>query len=427
MTTPLSSEQLDQLLRSCVHCGLCLPSCATYLATGDETFSPRGRLLLLGEVVTGGLDPEAPGLAESFGTCLGCMACSSTCPSGVSFDLLETLNAMGQTPTPVTGLLDRPGVLRILRGGVGAARTLLRVGFGADWRRRLDAGPRSVARLVRLLGIMPDSPDHDGKLLAMLDRMTGLTTSPTDPPAPAHTDGPHLAWFTGCADAALLPGTQRRLGRLLTDLGCILETPADQVCCGAVAAHTGRPERAQQQHQRNLEVFDESLARCDHVLVASAGCGRELQRHDDALSGRTVDAAVLLDRLAPANLGAVPLRVALHDPCHARHGQGIVAEPRRLLRRIPGLRLLEPVEADVCCGGAGVFGVEHPELAAAMGRRKALNLLATGCQLVVTTNPGCQGHIADALALTAPGVPILPLSDLVWYAWQRGLVGRTTP
>jgi glycolate oxidase iron-sulfur subunit len=115
----------------------------------------------------------------------------------------------------------------------------------------------------------------------------------------------------------------------------------------------------------------------------------------------------------------VPLRVALHDPCHARHTRGIVAEPRRLLARIPGLILCEPAESDVCCGSAGAYALRHRELSEAMGRRKAQALADTGCDLVVTTNPGCLGQIADGLSLVAPSLPVIPLSDLLWYSCRR--------
>lgn len=427
MTPPLDARRLDTLLRSCVSCGLCLPTCATYLATGDETCSPRGRLLLLGEVMADRLAPDAPGVEQAFETCLGCMACSATCPSGVSFDLLETLNSMGRRPTVGTQLLDRPGVLRALHQSGGAARSVLRRTLGDGWRQRLASAPRPLARLSRLLGIMPDSPEADHALLDLLDRLTGLRTVDVTLPSPPAATGPRVAWFTGCADAALLPGTQRRLGEFLVGQGCTLQTVPDEACCGALAAHTGRPDRAADLRRKNLEAFGPLLQQTDHLVVAASGCGHELSRHDDDLARRTLDAVVLMDRLAPSDLGAVPLRVAVHDPCHARHGQGIVDEPRRLLRRIPSLRILEPAEPHVCCGGAGVYGVDHPDLAAAMGRRKAQHLIDTGCRLVVTTNPGCLGHLADALAMLGADIPILPLSDVVWYAWLRGLNERTTP
>ncbi len=238
-----------------------------------------------------------------------------------------------------------------------------------------------------------------------------------------------VAWFRGCADAALLPRTADRLRRLLTGLGCRLIDPAGQDCCGAQAAHDHRSRRAASLQARNLAALapdpppaDDPLV--DHVVVAAAGCGHHLRSYPSRLADRVIDATVLLARLVDRPLGPVPLRVALHDPCHARHGQGIVTEPRELLRRIPQLELIEPEEAEVCCGAAGTYALRHGELSTAMGRRKAGVLGATGCDLVVTTNVGCLGQLAHALAQRERPVPVLPLSDLVWYAWRRRGAGK---
>ncbi len=158
-------------------------------------------------------------------------------------------------------------------------------------------------------------------------------------------------------------------------------------------------------------------------MVEAAGCGLELSEYPDGLADRVCDALVLLDDLELPSLGEVPLRVVVHDPCHAQHGLGISAAPRRLLARIPGLSVVEAQEASVCCGSGGIYSLRHPDLSAAMGRRKARLLAATGADLVVTSNPGCLGQIADGLALESPQLPITPLTDLLWYAWQRAGCG----
>jgi glycolate oxidase iron-sulfur subunit len=237
--------------------------------------------------------------------------------------------------------------------------------------------------------------------------------------AAAPLPGPRLAWFAGCADRTLLPGTADRLRRLLGDLGCVIVEPRWQACCGALAAHAARPRRSRWQRRRNTVAFGGVLDQCDHVVVAAAGCSLHLRDYPDPFGRKVQDAIVLLDRLLPTSLGTLPLRVAVHDPCHRRHGLQMVAEPRRLLARIDGVQILEPAEAEVCCGSAGTYAVEHADLAAAMSVRKAEVLAATGCDLVVTTNSGCLGQIADGLALVAPHVPVLPLTDLLWYAWSR--------
>lgn len=441
MLTARRTRELDPLLRRCVECGLCLPHCATYLASGDETLSPRGRLLLLGEVVHGRLEPGVPAVARAFELCLGCMACSAVCPSGVSYDLLATLRELGQQAgrrpgRSMAALLDRAAVLRLLRGCAAVMRRALVLLLGASWRRRLERAPAPLARPAHLLGILPAAPRQDRDLVALLDRLVACA-SPTTPlevarptiPLPAPDTGdeavapvarPRLAWFAGCADQMLLPGTASRLRRLFGDLGCAVVEPRWQACCGALAAHTARPWRSRWQRRRNLVAFGGVLEQCDHAVVAAAGCSLHLREYPDPLGSKIADAIALLDRLLPPSLGGVPLRVAVHDPCHRRHGLQMVAEPRRLLARIAGLQIIEPAEAEVCCGSAGTYAVEHPDLAAAMSVRKARVLAATGCDLVVTTNPGCLGQIADGLALVAPHVPVLPLSDLVWYAWSCG-------
>ncbi len=417
------------LLHRCVQCGLCLPHCATYLASGDEALSPRGRLVLLGEVLDGRLDAADANVARSFSLCLGCVACTAVCPSGVAFDLIDHLRDLGARATRAKGpqpvaLLDRRATLRLLRRVAAPARSALRRFLGAAWRSRLAAAPRPLSQLARLLGTLPTAPSSEADLDLVIEGLlsrAGRTASPasgtTPPPAADH--GARLVWFDGCADAALLPGTSARLRQLLRDLGCVVDRPRGQACCGALSAHDARHDRRDHLHDRNLAALGEALAGCDHLVVGAAGCTRHLRAYPEPVAGKVIDVNVLLDRLLPARLAPLPLRVAVHDPCHRRHGLGVVAEPRRLLHRIAGLEVLEPAEATVCCGSAGVYALRHGDLAAAMGRRKAEALADTGCDLVVTTNAGCLGQIADALSITAPSVPVLPLTDLLWYAWRR--------
>ncbi|HOX24974.1 MAG TPA: (Fe-S)-binding protein [Candidatus Krumholzibacteria bacterium] len=428
MTGPRDNVELDGLLRACVGCGLCLPHCATYLVTGNETLSPRGRLLLFGEVLHGRLPAAAPDVTRPFDLCLGCFACTAACPSGADAVLIRQLKDLGAATRArrcdPLALLDRGAALRALRRVGHVAASVLGQTLGMHWRRRLDGQPL-VARVARLLGTVPAAPPTDRALERLIEQLIAKSGLPAASPLPAASGasaraGARVGWFRGCADAALLPSTAGRLRRLLVELGCEIVDPNGQDCCGAIATHAGRAGRVRSLRRRNLAAFAPELASCDHVVVAAAGCGLELRDYPAELSTRVVDAVVLLERLAPAGLGAVPLKVAVHDPCHARHGQGIVAEPRRLLGRIPGLQLVEPAEAEVCCGSAGVYGVRHAALSREIGLRKARVLVATGCDLVVTTNPGCLGQIADSLAIIAPTVPVLPLTDLLWYAWRTG-------
>ncbi len=423
MSAPGLDRDVDQLLRRCVQCGLCLPHCATWLATGSEVQSPRGRLVLLGETLKG-TEPDASFL-EAFELCIGCRACETACPSGVPYSLLEQGHALTDAAGPpavpavpgsVLRRLDHPGFLAVLRRCGGLARGTLRLVLGRRWRRRLADVP-----VARLLGTVPRSPRRDADLVAQLDRLAGLGGPWRPPAAAASTAGP-VAFFAGCANRGLLPATSRRLRELCAAAGFAVTTPSGQDCCGALAAHGGRPGRASALRRRNRTAFAD-LPAGTPLLAEAAGCALELELAGSAGEARVVDAAQLLHAAALPPLARVPLKVAVHDPCHARHGRRVAAEPRALLRRIPGVMVLDPAEAEVCCGSGGAWGLRHPDLAADLGRRKARLLAATGADLVVTTNPGCLGQIADGLALEAPDLPILPLSDLVWYAAARAAGG----
>ena len=446
MTDPRPSSatmdvnHLDELLRQCVQCGLCLPHCATWLATGNEVQSPRGRLLLLGELIR----PSGPNTAavpdaflQAFDQCIGCRACETACPSGVPFTLLEygQLRAKEVSPLrsglPVPAIpgaflrrMDQPGFLEFLSRVVDLVRGLLAVTWGKTWRRRLARGPAGTGRLVRLLGSLPTSARSDTELVKMLDGLCGRETRRVS--GSPHVvrlevtgnrpSGPRVAFFRGCANAGLLPGTSRRLRDLLSASGCRLEEPGSQDCCGALATHTGRPGRSADLRRRNREAFAGALTDGTAIVAEAAGCSHELKEYGDEFRTGVVDAVVFLAGLDLPPMGSVALKVVYHDPCHARHGQGIVDEPRKLLAAIGGLEIVEPAEPEVCCGSGGAWGLRYPELSDELGRRKASDLAATGADLVVTSNPGCLGQIADGLQVIAPDLPILPLTDLLWYA-----------
>ncbi|MBK8165662.1 MAG: (Fe-S)-binding protein [bacterium] len=420
---PGAGPTLEALLRRCVQCGLCLPVCATWLASGDETYSPRGRLLLTGQWLA---EPEAAlgdaSWRDALDTCIGCRACSAVCPSGVPHELLEAAAGAARAGRAASGarwlvpLLERPAWLRALGVAAAAGRAAFTVALGRNWRARGERLP-ALRRLARLVGTVPRAPGSDQRLLRRLDGLAGgAATKPGPLPV---VPGPRekLLWFRGCADEGLLPDSARRLRDLLAWAGADLDATAPTACCGALAEHGGCAGRAAGLRARNLAAWGDGSPAAA-IVTAAAGCGVAIRDYGPALPAPQIDAIAWLARRARPPFGSVPLRVALHDPCHARHGQGLVAEPRDLLRAIPGLTLLEPDEADVCCGSGGLWSLAHPQLAAEAGRRKAAVLAGTGADLVVTANPGCLGQIADGLALRG-GPAVIPLGDLLWYAAMR--------
>lgn len=418
------NHSLEDLLRRCVGCGLCLPHCATWAVTGNEVHSPRGRLLLLDDLLK---DPDAEtrsAYADAFDTCIGCRACETACPSGVPFSLLEhgqhLVAAETARPSRVLSFLNRhldsPGSLNFLRVAGRTARMLLRGIGGPNWRRRMDKAPLGAANLVRMLGSMPSAPHSNNDLIEQLDRLLGTRSvdlALNFNEVPKTRD---IAFFVGCANEGLMPSSTKRLVDLLNLTGHRIHFLENQQCCGALAAHTGRPGKAARLQHANRQSMNALENREIPILVEAAGCGLQLKEYGDDVACRVIDATVLLASLPLPQMREVSLKVVYHDPCHARHGQGIFEEPRIILQQIPGLKLVEALESEVCCGSGGVWGLTHPDLSQQLGRRKARNLSLSGAQLSVTSNVGCLGQIADAMAVEISGLPILPLTDLLWFA-----------
>ncbi len=426
-----ANPNLDNLLLRCVGCGLCLPHCATWAATGNEVHSPLGRLVLLDDLLKEPSAANRDAYADAFNLCIGCRACEAACPSGVPFSLLEhgqRLTSAG-IPRP-SGLmaslirrLDSPALLNLLRIAGQLGRGIMRQVWGPGWRRRLDTAALGTDKLVRLLGSLPTTPMRDEELVRQLDLLSGLNSTDSFGVMALPQNHREVFFFSGCANDGLLPGTSRRFIELLKTVGCRVHFADNQQCCGALAVHTGQPGKADLLKRNNLQaILPMTQSKEDDpeipIVVEAAGCGLHLKDYGPEFGNRVLDAVVLLDDLPLPPMRQIPLKVVYHDPCHAWHGQGIYAEPRRLLQKIPGLDLVEPLEAEMCCGSGGAWGMHHRQMSEELGRRKALNLACTRADLVVTANPGCLGQIADGLAMEAPDLPILPLTDLLWYACQ---------
>ena len=372
-------------LRACVHCGICLPQCPTYRVLGEEMDSPRGRIYLMRAAAEDriGLTPT---LAHHLDLCLGCRACETACPSGVPF---------GQLLEATRGQLERRGVTAPGRDGA-TLRFLLEV-FPHPGR----LGPMlhalrmyqwsGMQALVRGFGLLAPF-----KQLQAMEALLPWLPAPAGPlpeliPARGLRRG-RVGLLVGCVQRFFYPDVNVDTARLLSAAGYEVVVPRTQECCGALHLHAGRIDEFRAMARRLIPAFVD----VDLVVVNAAGCGSALKEYghwlaDDAARFFAERVRDVSEVLVGCDLPLRPLRetVTYHDACHLAHGQRIRAEPRELLRRIPGLTLVELPDSELCCGSAGVYNLLEPEMAGELGRRKARCIRETGARVVVAGNPGC--------------------------------------
>jgi glycolate oxidase iron-sulfur subunit len=394
-------------LSACVHCGLCLPACPTYVATADEADSPRGRILFMKGVVDGRLEPSATVLAH-LERCLVCRACEVACPSGVQYgELIEELR-----PRIAAAARGRPVESRALR-------FLLRHVLPYAGRVRLSILPLKAARRLGLGGLVTRVtallPEAVREMTALLPDGPLLVRSlPAYVPAVEPRRGSVLL-LLGCVGAVVSQEVNRAAVKVLAANGFDVFTLAigSEPCCGAMAAHANEPELAVTQARALVELL--SGRREDYFVSPIAGCGAQLKHLDGVLGAsaryqslaraavrkvRDVNELLAEVGLRPptrAGAGTTARRVTYHDPCHLLNVQKISAAPRALLQQVPGLELVPLLESDLCCGAAGTYNLQQPELAGTLGERKVENLRRTGCGECVTANVGCQLHMQRKL------------------------------
>jgi glycolate oxidase iron-sulfur subunit len=403
------------LIDDCVHCGFCLPTCPTYVLLGEEMDSPRGRIYLMKEGLEG--EPLTDAMALHFDRCLGCMACVTACPSGVRYDQLIAATRQQVERRHARSAAD------------SAYRAMLFALFPYPSRLRAAAAPLALyqrtggAWLMRRSGLRDRLPAR----LRALEALAPPTRAAEDVPGLTPAQGEQRArvgLLLGCVQRVFFSHVNAATARVLAAEGCEVVAPA-QGCCGALSLHAGREDEAAAFARATIDAFED--ADVDHVVVNAAGCGSAMKEYghllrDDpdyaeravAFSSRVRDALEMLDELGPvAERAPLPLTVAYHDACHLRHAQGIHAQPRRVLRGIPGLELRDIAEGDLCCGSAGVYNLLEPDLAADLGERKARNVVASGAELLATANPGCLLQVRASLARLGERMPAVHPVELV--------------
>lgn len=401
MTPPKAEIALSlEKLKACIHCGFCLPACPTYRETGSEAESPRGRLYLMRKLLGDAAKPaqvEPAQVMPHLDQCLGCQACQTVCPSGVEYGtlLFEARQAMAPHQPRFKRLIKRLAMRFVLPSAAWMAT--LNVGVWLYQR----FGLQSLVRKLRLLHSFP-ALRHQESLLPRVALRSALYPGMSF----GNINGERVALMTGCVMDALYNPVHWATLDVLVANGYYVYIP-EQTCCGALAHHAGEADIAQALARKNLEQV--MRKRPDWVVLNSAGCGAVLKEYPHLLaqdpayrekakefSAKVVD---VMELLAKKPLAPMPYRVeknvTYHAACHLHHAQGIQTQPLELLGQVPGLTLVPLRDAESCCGSAGIYNLEQPELSEAILATKMEHLSRTEAEVVVTGNPGCMlqlGH-----------------------------------
>jgi glycolate oxidase iron-sulfur subunit len=418
----------EAAFNQCVRCGLCLPTCPTYVETLVETSSPRGRIALIRAVAEERLDLTSPGFMHQMSECLDCRACEAVCPSGVRYgELLEPARTqIVRATAPQRSIWARLG-RSVLIGGLFSSMAQMRVAATLV-RAYQRSGLQSLARssgLLRALGL--------ADVEALAPRMSDRFFVPADQRYAAAGPRKATAFFhAGCVMHVAFADWNTASVRVLQRAGVEVIVPRGQGCCGAITIHAGEMERGRALAMRNIVAFERSGA--DVYVINAAGCGSALKEygrlfHEDpawrdralAFSARVRDITEYLDEIGlGAGLGSIDAIVTYQDPCHLAHAQRITAAPRRLLAQIPGLQLREMTESSLCCGSAGIYNVTQPEMAGRLGRRKVEHIVEVQPQILATANPGCALQIANGLRSAGHAIDVVHVVQLLDRAYAAG-------
>ncbi len=414
----------QELIRQCVHCGLCLPFCPTYRVLGHEADSPRGRIYQMRLVVEGKVDPADPHFRKHMFQCLDCRACETACPSGVQYGrLIEAARSV----IPPESAAERVARKAVLGALLNSPTLLVVAGTGARLYQR--SGLQGVVRksgLLSAVGVLK-------RMESMLPELKGSLLERSLPdyvPAEGQRRAT-VALLSGCVASQFFPETNRATIAVLAANGCDVFTPPEQGCCGALQNHSGDRAGAMEMARRNIDVFEPLHP--DYVVVNAAGCGSMMKEygellHADPVYGPRAQAFSAKVRDITELLAELPLRPPTHpvrcrvtyqDACHLAHGQKVRKQPREILKAIPGLELVEMKESDWCCGSAGTYNVTQPELSEKILERKMRNVAVTKADTIVASNPGCLIQLEHGLR--ERGIPMRTAHPVELLAEAYGL------
>ncbi|CAN7228856.1 glycolate oxidase subunit GlcF [Rhizobium sp. LjRoot30] len=405
----------EKILRKCVHCGFCTATCPTYVTLGDELDSPRGRIYLIKDMLENGRAADEQ-VVKHIDRCLSCLACTTTCPSGVDY-----MHLVDHARAHIEKTYKRPLMNRLTRGVLAMV-----LPYPGRFRLALQ-----LARLGRPLAPLFDKVAALKPFAAML-RLAPKSVPPASAAAQPATHAANaarrgrVAILTGCAQPVLDPGINEATIALLTRLGVEVVVPQGEGCCGSLVHHMGREEQALAAARRNVDAWmrEVETGGLDAVIITASGCGTTIKdyghmlRLDPAYSEKAARVSALAkdvtEYLATLDLPAhMPkgITVAYHSACSMQHGQKITMAPKQLLKAA-GFTVRDPAEGHLCCGSAGTYNIMQPEISAQLKARKVRNIEATKPDLIATGNIGCITQIASGT-----GIPILHTVELLNWAY----------
>ena len=415
-----------ELIDACVHCGFCLATCPSYRVIGKEMDSPRGRIYLMDAINQGeaAIDNTT---TQHFDSCLGCLACVTTCPSGVQYDRLIAATRPQVERNQTRSLSDR--LIRTLIFNLFPYPNRLRTFLPPLWLYQKSG----LQKLIRNTRILKKFTPRLAAMEAILPQITTLAPQDNLPEViPARSEKRYrVGMILGCVQRLFFSPVNEATARVLTANGCEVVIPRSQGCCAALPAHQGQEAQAQALARQMIDSFiNEDL---DAIIINAAGCGHTLKEYghilaDDVEYKEKAEQFASKVKDVQEFLAEIELTVELHplaakeltlvyqDACHLLHGQKISVQPRQLLRKIPGVKLREPLDASLCCGSAGIYNMLQPETADELGRQKANNLINTGASAIASPNPGCSLQIQKHLELQGSEVKIFHPVELLDYS-----------
>ncbi|MGK7941924.1 MAG: (Fe-S)-binding protein [Crocosphaera sp.] len=416
----------QELIDSCVHCGFCLSTCPSYRVIGKEMDSPRGRIYLMDAINKGQADLNET-TSKHFDSCLGCLACVSTCPAGVQYDSLIAATRPQVERNQPRNFADK--IIRSIIFHLFPYPQRLQIFIPLLWVYQ----KLGIQKIVRGTGLLKYLSPRLAAMESILPEITLKSFNKTYPDViPAQGKKRYrVGVVLGCVQRLFFSPVNEATVRVLTANGCEVVIPKTQGCCAALPAHQGQEKQAQALAKQMIDSFANTGV--DYIIINAAGCGHTLKEYghilaDDAeykekgeqFSNQVKDIQEFLAEVGlttPLNhLTDDDLPLVYQDACHLLHGQKISLQPRQLLKQIPGIILKEPVDAALCCGSAGVYNMLQPDVADELGKQKVNNLMNTGAKLIASPNPGCSLQIKKHLNLQGKDIKLMHPMELLDYS-----------